>query len=121
MAGMNASPQQALATNAFPVQTALRLLVVSRHEPPVPSPGTLGRRGRQWTRRVHIGSRGPSTRTPARHDKSPSTLPAAGHKAAQANVYYANCDAVGAAPVRVGEPGYLRKLDRDGYGVGCEN
>jgi hypothetical protein len=37
--------------------------------------------------------------------------------------YYANCDAVraaGAAPIRVGDPGYGRHLDRDGDGVGCE-
>jgi len=40
-----------------------------------------------------------------------------------ANVTYANCDAVraaGAAPIRIGEPGYSTKLDRDGDGVGCE-
>ncbi|WP_432507670.1 GmrSD restriction endonuclease domain-containing protein [Kineococcus arenarius] len=38
-------------------------------------------------------------------------------------VSYANCDAVraaGAAPIRTGEPGYSRKLDRDGDGIGCE-
>jgi hypothetical protein len=37
--------------------------------------------------------------------------------------YYANCSAVraaGAAPVRVGDLGYSRRLDRDGDGVGCE-
>lgn len=37
---------------------------------------------------------------------------------------YANCAAAraaGAAPVRQGEPGYGRHLDRDGDGVGCEN
>ncbi len=37
--------------------------------------------------------------------------------------YYENCDAVraaGAAPIRAGDPGYSRKLDRDGDGVGCE-
>ena len=36
---------------------------------------------------------------------------------------YANCDAVraaGAAPIYAGQPGYSRKLDRDGDGVGCE-
>ncbi|SDX55378.1 Excalibur calcium-binding domain-containing protein [Geodermatophilus africanus] len=36
---------------------------------------------------------------------------------------YANCTearAAGAAPVRVGDPGYGRHLDRDGDGVGCE-
>lgn len=42
---------------------------------------------------------------------------------APAAASYANCDAVraaGAAPIRVGDPGYSRKLDRDGDGVGCE-
>jgi hypothetical protein len=36
---------------------------------------------------------------------------------------YANCSearAAGAAPVRAGDPGYSRKLDRDGDGIGCE-
>ena len=36
---------------------------------------------------------------------------------------YTNCAAArkaGAAPVRVGEPGYARRLDRDGDGIGCE-
>ncbi|MFF5174778.1 excalibur calcium-binding domain-containing protein [Micromonospora sp. NPDC000089] len=39
------------------------------------------------------------------------------------DVYYANCSAVraaGAAPIHRGEPGYSRKLDRDGDGVACE-
>jgi hypothetical protein len=37
--------------------------------------------------------------------------------------YFANCSearAAGAAPVRVGQPGYSARLDRDGDGVGCE-
>lgn len=36
---------------------------------------------------------------------------------------FPNCAAAraaGAAPVRSGDPGYSRKLDRDGDGVGCE-
>lgn len=39
------------------------------------------------------------------------------------STYYANCSAAraaGAAPVMRGEPGYARRLDRDGDGVGCE-
>jgi colicin import membrane protein len=39
------------------------------------------------------------------------------------SVYYDNCTAArnaGAAPVRVGDPGYAGHLDRDGDGVGCE-
>lgn len=37
--------------------------------------------------------------------------------------YYSNCSqarAAGAAPIREGEAGYSRKLDRDGDGVACE-
>lgn len=43
--------------------------------------------------------------------------------AAGGTSYYRNCDAVraaGRAPIRAGDPGYSRKLDRDGDGVGCE-
>jgi hypothetical protein len=39
------------------------------------------------------------------------------------SVYFANCDAVraaGKAPIRVGDPGYGRHLDRDGDGSACE-
>ncbi|MEN0129585.1 MAG: DUF1524 domain-containing protein [Brevundimonas sp.] len=39
------------------------------------------------------------------------------------DVYYQNCDAVraaGADPIYAGDPGYSRKLDRDGDGVACE-
>ncbi|MDR7155359.1 hypothetical protein J2W40_002186 [Sphingobium xenophagum] len=38
-------------------------------------------------------------------------------------IAFANCTAAraaGAAPVRAGDPGYGRHLDRDGDGVGCE-
>ena len=37
--------------------------------------------------------------------------------------FYATCSAaraVGAAPVRRGDPGYASHLDRDGDGIGCE-
>ncbi|MFC8759251.1 excalibur calcium-binding domain-containing protein [Streptomyces sp. NPDC057193] len=39
------------------------------------------------------------------------------------SVSYANCAAVraaGAAPIHAGDPGYSRRLDRDGDGVACE-
>lgn len=39
------------------------------------------------------------------------------------SAYYPNCAAAraaGAAPIRVGEPGYASHLDRDGDGVACE-
>ncbi|HET6392883.1 MAG TPA: excalibur calcium-binding domain-containing protein [Blastococcus sp.] len=37
---------------------------------------------------------------------------------------FKNCDAAraaGAAPVRIGQPGYGTHLDRDGDGIGCES
>jgi chemotaxis protein histidine kinase CheA len=55
--------------------------------------------------------------TDAAAQQEAPAAPAAG------TAFYANCDAVraaGAAPIRVGDPGYSRKLDRDGDGVGCE-
>ena len=47
----------------------------------------------------------------------PAAMPMVG------SVYYRSCAAAraaGAAPVRLGKPGYGRHLDRDGDGVGCE-
>jgi hypothetical protein len=51
---------------------------------------------------------------------SPFTPPAAG---TPATATYETCDAAraaGAAPVRLGDPGYGRHLDRDGDGIGCQ-
>ena len=67
--------------------------------------------------------RGPVSRAPA---PAYVPIPAAGQRLTREpddSVYYANCTAAraaGAAPVRRGDPGYARHLDRDGDGVGCE-
>jgi hypothetical protein len=61
----------------------------------------------------------PAPVQPAAPAPAPVPVPVAPPAAA----YYANCAAVraaGAAPIRVGQPGYSSKLDRDGDGVGCE-
>lgn len=53
---------------------------------------------------------------------APSSAPAPA-PAPDAGTAYESCAAVrsaGAAPIRSGEPGYGRHLDRDGDGVGCE-
>jgi hypothetical protein len=58
--------------------------------------------------------RAPSNEAPATR---PQTLRGGGA------VYFPNCAAAraaGAAPVRVGDPGYASHLDRDRDGVGCE-
>jgi hypothetical protein len=66
------------------------------------------------------------THVPTRVDQNisePSAAPAPLGLVGGTQPYYENCDAVraaGAAPIRAGDPGYSRKLDRDGDGVGCE-
>lgn len=53
----------------------------------------------------------------------PAPAPRAQRAMGGGSSYYANCSAAraaGAAPIRVGEPGYSRKLDRDGDGIACE-
>lgn len=60
---------------------------------------------------------------PAPAPPKPAPAPAKPAPAKPADVYYKNCTAAreaGAAPVRVGDPGYATHLDRDGDGVGCE-
>ncbi|MDV5147537.1 excalibur calcium-binding domain-containing protein [Streptomyces sp. SBC-4] len=66
----------------------------------------------------------PPTRTPAASpsNRQPETAEPS-EPAEESSVYYANCSAVraaGAAPIRIGDPGYARHLDRDGDGVACE-
>ena len=58
-----------------------------------------------------------------RHCHRAQAPPARERPPASGAVYYANCAAAraaGAAPVRRGDPGYARHLDRDGDGIGCE-
>jgi len=67
-------------------------------------------------------------RYPNKYSRS-AACPASGQPSApsqpsvQSGTYFPNCTAArsaGAAPVRVGDPGYGRHLDRDGDGVACE-
>ncbi len=65
----------------------------------------------------------PAPADPVPAPANPQPAPAQPAPAPPANTYYANCTAVraaGAAPLYVGQPGYSRKLDRDGDGVACE-
>ena len=71
--------------------------------------------------------RGDSSRAPAAPSQQLAPTPADGLRIDRSRggsgTYYANCSAAraaGAAPVRRGDPGYARHLDRDGDGVGCE-
>jgi hypothetical protein len=56
--------------------------------------------------------------SPAAVTGAPAPAPVPG-----GDVSYANCAevrAAGAAPIMAAQPGYSRKLDRDGDGTGCE-
>ncbi|MFG1604612.1 excalibur calcium-binding domain-containing protein [Actinoplanes sp. NPDC049265] len=71
----------------------------------------------------------PTATPPARPKPKPKPKPATTKKpkpkkTPKQAVYYKNCDAVrdaDAAPIHEGDPGYSRKLDRDGDGIGCED
>jgi len=67
--------------------------------------------------------RGPASRSPAaNYTPTPATSQRL-TRDQNDSTHYANCSAAraaGAAPVRRGDPGYARHLDRDGDGVGCE-
>lgn len=59
----------------------------------------------------------PTTAVPVIPTPRPSSVPK------PTVVRYRNCSEVkqaGKAPIRAGDPGYSRKLDRDGDGIGCE-
>lgn len=59
----------------------------------------------------------PAAKPPAKAKRKKQKTAPAGE------VLYASCAdvrAAGAAPIRRGDPGYSRRLDRDGDGVGCE-
>lgn len=60
---------------------------------------------------------------PAAPAPAPAPAPLVQAPAPAPAPYYQNCSAVraaGAAPIRVGQPGFQSKFDRDGDGVGCE-
>ncbi|SDO31855.1 Protein of unknown function [Microbacterium sp. ru370.1] len=60
---------------------------------------------------------------PAPAPAEPAPAPVVEAPAPAPDVYYANCTevrAAGAAPIYAGQPGYSRKLDRDGDGIACE-
>ena len=71
----------------------------------------------------HHCHRAPTTRPPTPANATPKTLVPDPSKGAPVPVYFTNCAAAraaGKAPVRIGQPGYGKHLDRDGDGVGCE-
>ncbi|WP_371635844.1 excalibur calcium-binding domain-containing protein [Streptomyces zaomyceticus] len=107
--------------------------VVYLTEPGVPCPKSTGELLRKPTPKPVPTTPKPATTTPKPvrtqapvPTQEPTPTRDAGDDSSSGgggSVSYANCAAVraaGAAPIRAGEPGYGRHLDRDGDGVGCE-
>ncbi|MET9435511.1 excalibur calcium-binding domain-containing protein [Streptomyces sp. NPDC006551] len=74
------------------------------------------------------GAKGTTYKIPAndpdyRRDDTADTTGGGSSSGGADSVYYKNCSAAkaaGAAPIRSGEPGYRKALDRDGDGVACD-
>ena len=87
-------------------------------EPVAGHPGGLNSEGCHNNRKTgdyHCHRAGSSSRSSAKRSYGALTAVTEGS--------FRNCSAAraaGAAPVRAGDPGYGRHLDRDGDGIGCE-
>jgi hypothetical protein len=70
-----------------------------------------------------VATKKPTSTAKTAATKAPTAKPTEAPVVVEETVYYANCSAVraaGADPIYEGDPGYSRKLDRDGDGVACE-
>lgn len=79
--------------------------------------------GAEKTAMVKVLNTCPGEKLPDSGKPVASGTPDVETSSAATGTRYANCDAVrkaGAAPLRKGDPGYSRSLDRDGDGVACD-
>lgn len=105
----------------FPGVVAFVALIIGAGLPSAAArahPGGLNAEGCHNNRRTgeyHCHRGGSAARNPSTSSRT--------FRAFSSGVAFRNCSearAAGAAPVRAGDSGYSRKLDRDGDGVGCE-
>jgi hypothetical protein len=123
--GLAACSAPADSTPTFTSTTAPAALIVLDHPVPVTVTRTV-RAAPQVAVQAPVPRPAPITVTrivqaPVRTSATPR--PAESHRPVAQAFSYSNCDqarAAGKAPLRKGEPGYARKLDRDGDGVACE-
>ena len=111
------------------MRTAIIALgIVALATPAFAHPGGLNAEGCHNDRRnggYHC-HRGPSRGSGGNSGSSSRSTPAfvgAGAGTGTSTRYYANCSqahAAGVTPIRRGQPGYGRHLDRDGDGIACE-
>lgn len=101
--------------DSTPVRTATPRVTVTPIPTATPTPVVTS------TSLVPPVKTGTTTAPPKRRPPAPPPAPAP--PPPPPTVYYANCDAVkkaGKAPLRRGQPGYRKGLDRDGDGIACD-
>ncbi|MBB5837173.1 excalibur calcium-binding domain-containing protein [Kribbella italica] len=122
---------------AAPVTVTVTTAAPPASSTPTPTPAATQRPSAKPTKPVGLLSKPPTTKpklppitkkpTTKPTVKKPTTKPTTRRtttKPPVSDAYYANCSevrAAGAAPIHAGDPGYSRKLDRDGDGIACEN
>lgn len=125
--GTNAERTGHVATPTFAPTTAPAALIVLDHPVPVTVTRTV-RAAAQAAPQVAAPRPAPVVVTrivqvPAPARTSATSRPVESHRPVAQAFSYANCDqarADGVAPLRKGQAGYSRKLDRDGDGRACE-
>jgi hypothetical protein len=123
--GTDTTPTGYVSTPTFASTTAPAALIVLDHPVPVTVTRTV-RAVPQVAVQAPVPRPAPVTVTrivqaPVR--TSATSRPSESHRPVAQAFSYANCDqarADGVAPLRKGQAGYARKLDRDGDGVACE-
>ena len=116
--------QVAMVTRAVHLPATSRSRGLGRPELPAPSrPGTRADAAPPAPAPAPAPAVEPAPAPVVEQAPAPAPAPVPAPAPAPVDVYYENCDAAraaGAAPVYRGDPGYAKKLDRDGDGVGCE-
>jgi hypothetical protein len=126
--GTDATRSGYVSTPTFAPTTGPAALIVLDHPVPVTVTRTVQATVRAAPQVAVQAAPRPAPITVTRIVQAPvrtstTSRPAESHRPVAQAFSYPNCDqarAAGKAPLRKGEPGYARKLDRDGDGVACE-
>jgi hypothetical protein len=126
--GASTTPTGYVSTPTFTSTTGPAALIVLDHPVPVTVTRTVQATVRAAPQVAAQAAPRPAPITVTRIVQAPvqttaTPRPAESHRPVARAFTYANCDqarADGVAPLRKGQAGYSRKLDRDGDGVACE-
>lgn len=99
-----------------------KVVAATKESPAAAKPAKDTVKAEKPTVKTQAPTKAPAVEKPA-PAKQPDSAPIVEAEPEVEYTFYENCSAVraaGADPIYEGEPGYSRKLDRDGDGVGCE-